>query len=56
MRYKMKILYLLSAILIVFGLFVALWIRQPLGFVVSAAGLVMFIYFFMTGGEKNKKK
>lgn len=52
----MKALYLISVLFIVFGLFVAIWIRQPLGFGVSAAGLVMFIYFFMTGEKKNKKK
>lgn len=52
----MKILYFVSILVIMFGLFVAIWIRQPLGFGVSAAGLVMFIYFFMNGEEKNKKK
>lgn len=52
----MKILYLISALFILFGLFVAIWIRQPLGFVVSAAGLVIFIYFFMTGEGKKRKK
>ena len=52
----MKLLNLISILIIIFGLFVALWIRQPLGFVVSVAGLIMFIYFFMTGEGKNKKK
>ncbi len=52
----MKLLNLFSMIIIAFGLFVALWIRQPLGFVVSTAGLIMFIYFFMTGEGKKKRK
>lgn len=51
----MKLSIAISIIVMIFGLIVALWWRQPYGFVLTAVGAVMLIYFFLSSDGKKKK-
>lgn len=44
---KKSMLYLLFVVMIGWGLFFAIQVRQPLGFAVAASGLISIIYFVL---------
>ncbi len=44
---KKSIIFLLLLITFGFGLFIAIYYRQPLGFIPVLASIIAFIYFIM---------
>ena len=50
----MKISTIVSLLVAAFGLYVAIRWRQPLGFLLTAAGAIAFAYFFISNDGKKK--